>query len=82
MHTGIGPTRTKSRDVTAREARQHSLQLALHSALVRLTLPSGEGSAVVVQHELHGARCHRSETSPTHPSVKQLNSIEPKGGSD
>jgi hypothetical protein len=61
MHAGIGPTRTKSRDVTARQARQHSLQLALHSALARLTLPSREGRAVVVQHELHGAHCHRSE---------------------
>ena len=30
-----------------------------------LTLPTREGGAVVVQHELHGARRHRSETSPT-----------------
>ena len=67
MHAGIGPTRTESRDVTACEARQHPLQLALHGALVRLTLPTREGRAVVVQHELHGARRHRSETSPTRP---------------
>jgi hypothetical protein len=82
MHARIGPTRTKSRDMTAHEARQHSLQLALHSALIRLTLPSREGGAVVVQHELHGTHCHRSETSPTHPSVKQRTRVEPRGGSD
>ena len=82
MHASVGPTRTKSRDVTACEARQHLLQLALHSALVRLTLPTREGRAVVVQHELHGAHCHRSETSPTHPSVKQRETTRPDSGTD
>jgi hypothetical protein len=31
-----------------------------------------------VQHELHSAHCHRSETSPTHPSVKQPTCVEPR----
>jgi hypothetical protein len=40
MHASIGPTRAKSCDMIASKARHHLLQLALHGALIRLTLPA------------------------------------------
>ena len=41
--------------------REHALDLTLDGPPIRLDLPTREGGAVVVQHELHGARRHRSE---------------------
>jgi tRNA pseudouridine38-40 synthase len=56
FHARVGASRAGHRDRASAQSCERRLQLALHRASVALPLPPGEARAVVVQHELHGAR--------------------------
>ena len=65
MHTRIRPTRPEGRNGCATEARERLFDHPLYRALLRLSLPTAEVRAVILQNELHGAFGHREESYPT-----------------
>lgn len=76
MHPRVRSAGALGGDWLVAQASQHPFELALHRALVGLTLPTGESGAVVVQHELHGSPRHCSQTSRAGKQRKPLIPID------
>jgi len=58
VNARVGTASPLSHDALSKNPGQSALHFTLHGPLHRLDLPAGKGGAVIVQHQLHGARRH------------------------